>query len=210
MLLPVVVTLVALAVLLVGELREHRTTLRLAKPVASTGFVATALAAGALEGPYGRAVLAALVLSWVGDVCLLSRRQGWFLAGLVAFLLGHLAFGVAFAVHGVTAGWVTGLALALTLPAMLVRRWLAPYLPSAMRRPVDAYIVVISAMVAMAIAATIAGGTARIAIGAIMFYLSDLSVARDRYVRREASNRLWGLPLYYGAQLVLASTIAAA
>ena len=132
------------------------------------------------------------------------------LLALVAFLLGHLAFGVAFAVHGVTAGWVTGLALALTLPAMLVRRWLAPYLPSAMRRPVDAYIVVISAMVAMAIAATIAGGTARIAIGAIMFYLSDLSVARDRYVRREASNRLWGLPLYYGAQLVLASTIAAA
>lgn len=207
MLLPTLLTLAALALLLLGEAREHPPLVRVAKPLASTGFVAAALAAGALQTAYGQAVLAALLLSWVGDVCLLSRRQGWFLAGLGAFVLGHVAYGVAFGLHGVASGWVVGTAALLVAPAGLVRRWLSPYVPSAMRRPVDAYIVVITAMVAMAIAATAAGGTWRIALGAVMFYLSDLSVARDRYVRRELSNRLWGLPLYYGAQLVLASSI---
>jgi hypothetical protein len=41
-----------------------------------------------------------------------------------------------------------------------------------------------------------------------MFYASDLSVARDRFVVFRFSNRAWGLPLYFGAQLILASTVA--
>jgi len=32
--------------------------------------------------------------------------------------------------------------------------------------------------------------------------VSDLSVARDRFVSRSFSNRAWGLPLYYAAQIV--------
>lgn len=208
MLLPTLVTLAALAVLLWAEAREHAPTMRWAKPLASTGFVAAALAAGALHGPYGQAVLLALVLSWIGDVCLLSRRDGWFVAGLSAFLLAHVAFGAAFWVRGVAPGWLLGSALVLSLPALVVRRWLRPYVPSAMRRPVDAYMLVITVMVALSLACTAAGATPWIAVGAIAFYLSDLSVARDRFVRRELRNRLWGLPLYYGAQLVLAATIA--
>ena len=46
-----------------------------------------------------------------------------------------------------------------------------------------------------------------IAGGALAFYLSDLSVARDRFVRPAFVNRAWGLPLYYGAQFVLAATV---
>jgi len=41
--------------------------------------------------------------------------------------------------------------------------------------------------------------------GALMFLVSDLAVARDRFVAQGFINRLWGLPLYYAAQLVLAS-----
>jgi hypothetical protein len=44
-------------------------------------------------------------------------------------------------------------------------------------------------------------------IGAVAFYVSDLAVARQRFVRQQVLNRLWGLPLYYGAQLLLASSI---
>ena len=55
----VVVTLAALAALLVSEARGLRAGVWLAKPLASTGFVWTALAAGALEGGlYGQTVLA--------------------------------------------------------------------------------------------------------------------------------------------------------
>lgn len=209
MLLPTLVTLAALVLLLWGEAQEHGPIIRVAKPLASTGFLATAWAAGAMDSAYGQAVLVALVLSWLGDVFLLSRKNKWFLAGLVAFLLGHVAFAVAFGIQGVSASWAVGAAVALVLPAMVVRRWLMPYVPAPMQTPVNAYITVITGMVAMAVAATIDGGSPRMAIGAIMFYLSDLAVARDRYVKRELGNRLWGLPLYYGAQLVLASSIAA-
>ncbi|MEM7154866.1 MAG: lysoplasmalogenase [Myxococcota bacterium] len=209
MLLPCLITMAALAVVLWAEAREHGPLIRIAKPIASTGFILAALSMDALDSAYGTAVLCALVLSWVGDVCLLSRRQGWFLAGLGAFLFGHVAFGVAFWVHGTASAWFLGTALALLAPALVVRHWLTPHVPSGMRKPVDAYIMVITVMVALAVAATAQGGTVWIAIGAVAFYLSDLSVARDRFVRREYSNRLWGLPLYYVAQLILAATIGA-
>jgi hypothetical protein len=45
-----------------------------------------------------------------------------------------------------------------------------------------------------------------IALGALAFYASDLAVARQRFVAESFANKLWGLPLYYGAQLLLAST----
>jgi hypothetical protein len=48
-----------------------------------------------------------------------------------------------------------------------------------------------------------AGGNAAIVAGAFAFYLSDLSVARQRFVVQSLVNRLWGLPLYYVAQLIL-------
>ena len=39
---------------------------------------------------------------------------------------------------------------------------------------------------------------------AVAFYLSDVSVARDRFVAPGFGNRIWGLPLYYAAQLLFA------
>ena len=47
-------------------------------------------------------------------------------------------------------------------------------------------------------------GTALIFSGAILFYLSDLFVARDHFIRKAFSNRLIGLPLYYAGQFLLA------
>jgi uncharacterized membrane protein YhhN len=75
-----------------------------------------------------------------------------------------------------------------------------------MRAPVVAYLVVISAMVALA-AGSAALGRPRLLVGAVAFFVSDLSVARDRFVVPGFANRLWGLPLYYGAQLVFAASV---
>jgi uncharacterized membrane protein YhhN len=77
-----------------------------------------------------------------------------------------------------------------------------------MTGPVTAYVVIISAMVAAAIGATAAGATGLILIGAIAFYVSDLAVARNRFVAPGAINRYWGLPLYYLGQLLLAWSVA--
>jgi uncharacterized membrane protein YhhN len=83
-------------------------------------------------------------------------------------------------------------------------RWLQPHLPPDMRVPVRVYMLVIAVMVAAAVGTSVATGDLRIAAGAIAFAISDLSVARERFVRPSFGNLLWGLPLYYTAQVVFA------
>ena len=53
-----------------------------------------------------------------------------------------------------------------------------------------------------------AHGGAGIAAGGVAFYLSDLAVGLDRFVRRSFTYRAWGLPLYYAAQLLFAASAA--
>jgi len=76
-------------------------------------------------------------------------------------------------------------------------------------RPVLAYVLVITLMLSGAWAVFqdstfSAGGRAFLFAGALCFYLSDILVARDRFIRAEFSNRLLGLPLYYAGQFLLA------
>lgn len=208
-LVPAAVTGVAMLALLVSERRAWRAGIWIAKPLASTGFVAVAVIEGALETGYGVAVLAALVLSWLGDVLLIPKGASRiFLAGLVSFLLGHVGFVVAFWMRAPAIPWVAG-ALVVLIPVGLgVLRWLQPHLPEKMRSPVIAYVVVISLMLATAVGAAASTERVAIAVGAFCFYLSDLHVARDRFVSRSFWNKSWGLPLYYGAQLILAGTVS--
>jgi uncharacterized membrane protein YhhN len=44
-------------------------------------------------------------------------------------------------------------------------------------------------------------------IGSFMFYLSDICVAREKFVAKDALNGAIGLPLYFAAQLVIASSV---
>ena len=50
-------------------------------------------------------------------------------------------------------------------------------------------------------------GNVKILAGAIAFYLSDLFVARDRFLKNDFINRLVGLPLYYLGQFLLAFSV---
>lgn len=200
-------TAIALIGLLAAEARGARPGIYVAKPLASAGFVGAAVAAGALGSGYGRAVLAALVLSWLGDVLLMSSRSAVFLAGLGAFLLAHVGYGAAFVLRGQDTMASAGALAVLSAPALAVAWWLRPRLPAEMRLPVFLYIGVITVMVALAVGTVAAGAPWVLLAGAVAFYLSDLSVANDRFVREDFGNRLWGLPLYYAAQLCFAWTV---
>ena len=203
-----VATVVAVGGLLLSEYLDSRSGVWIAKPLASTGFIAVALAAGALETSYGLTVLVALVLCWVGDVFLIPKgASALFLVGLVSFLLGHVGFAVAFILREPDPLWMAAAAALALPPAFLVLRWLRPHLPEKMRIPVVAYVVVISLMVVTAVGAASATGQTAIGVGGISFYLSDLHVARHRFVSQSFWNKAWGLPLYYAAQLILASTV---
>lgn len=202
-------TICALAALLVAEARGSRRGRYAAKPLASLGFIAVGLAVGAADTRYGTLVLAGLVLGAAGDVALMFPGGRAFLAGLVAFLLGHLAYVVAFAEVAPPTAWATSpWALAPVLVAAIVLPWLWPHL-GRMKGPVLAYLAVITAMVVGAIAAYAAAGSLLLLTGAIAFFASDLAVARERFVRRTFANKAWGLPAYYGGQLLLAWSAAA-
>ena len=204
-------TITALGALTVAALvwsESQGNRLRLAaKPAASVCFVTVALLAGATDTGYGTWVLAGLALSAVGDVALLWQSSNVFLVGLGSFLLGHVAYVAAFATRGVDGGAAVIAAIVVSVPAFLVIRWLRPHVPPEMQVPVAAYATVISLMVAMAIGTVVFEPGGRIVAAAIMFFLSDLAVARDRFVAPGPVNRLWGLPLYYAAQFLFAATV---
>jgi uncharacterized membrane protein YhhN len=74
------------------------------------------------------------------------------------------------------------------------------------------YILVISGMVAgagslMAADELKLSGRWLVFVGALNFYLSDVFVARQRFLKTEFVNRLIGLPLYYSGQFLLAFSI---
>lgn len=197
-------------ILIWAEYRGHATLRWIAKPAASAAFVAAALAGGAPGSAYGLWVLAALVLCMAGDVLLIPAGKKAFLAGMGAFAAGHGAYIAAFLTGepAPSALFLAG-AAAMAAFAALSLRWLWPHL-DAFRAPVAVYTAIIAAMVATSFLAAPPGAAAPSAIviaGAIGFAVSDLAVAREKFVAPDFFNRAWGLPLYYGAQLLLAASV---
>jgi uncharacterized membrane protein YhhN len=152
-------------------------------------------------------LLAALVLGWWGDALLLGERAPLFLAGLAAFLWSHLCFALAFVAHGVSLPTLVTAGLAAAGVGWVVLRWLWPHVPRGMKPAVTVYVVVILLMCACAASHSAGSGHWQVLAGAILFAASDLAVARDRFVAKGFVNKLWGLPTYYVAQLVLAWTL---
>jgi uncharacterized membrane protein YhhN len=206
---PVVLCAASVAGLLLAERRESRAGLWLAKPAASAAFIWLGVAAGALGSTYGQFVLTGLVFCMLGDVLLIPRgRPRAFRGGLFAFLLGHVAYGAAFVTRPLSAAGLVAGGVLLAVSLGLVLRWLGRSVPADMVVPVRAYMIVIGVMSTLACGVTAAGGPWQVVVGALAFTASDVSVARDRFVRHEFRNRAWGLPLYYGAQLLIAATPA--
>ncbi len=175
------------------------------KMLASTGFIFLCIASGGIHSPYGWVILAGLFFSWWGDLFLISHSAAIFMLGLIAFFLAHVSYCAAFIVYGVGIP-SAGIALAVLLvPGVFIMRWLHPHLGT-MRVPVYAYVTVITIMTALAVSALTTRGGLLIPIGAILFYCSDIFVARDRFVAQGQINRYIGLPLYYGGQILLALT----
>ncbi|MCP3985278.1 MAG: lysoplasmalogenase [bacterium] len=198
-----------MAALLVCQYRDYRPGIIVAKLTAASSFVWAAVAWGAMDNPYGQIILLGLVLCWLGDALLLPPGQSlWFQLGIGAFLSGHLAYAVAFLQGPLSLPGLGIAALGLAVFTFLVLRWLAPYVPPDFKLPVTAYMCVISVMVVLAIGSSVATGRPAAAIGAVAFALSDVSVARDRFVAPGFGNGVWGLPLYFASQFVLASTVA--
>ena len=200
-----------LAGLLYFEKRELFEPKLAVKCVLSSLFIFTAVVQSHPILPFYRLLLIAMIFCLAGDVLLALRGEKMFLYGLVSFLLGHLFYaGAFFHTAGFNRWTVFGLAISVSAGGG-VFLWLRSHL-GAMKIPVILYILVISGMVAGAGSLMAADelnlpGRWLALVGALNFYLSDVFVARQRFLKTEFSNRLIGLPLYYSGQFLLAFSI---
>lgn len=181
--------------LLAGEAPGHGCAM-----IASTAFVAMGILGGRLHTPYARRIVLALIACWMGDVLGIWN----FFHGLAAFLAAHLILVSAFWAQGLV--WrkffrFLGPVLITTLAVLF---WLFPHVPPAEYAPVALYILVIALMLLFAFAAAQAPGGAIALMAAIIFFISDIFVARWKYVEPSAVNALFCYPLYYTACMLFA------
>lgn len=194
----------------------------LAKPlatllIASIAWQAVASSMAQAAG-YRRAVLAGMGLSCLGDIALMLPMDA-FVPGLVAFLLAHVCYIVAFRA-GIHAGRGLGVAAVLLgafAAGNLIALW--PHLPADMRVPVLAYVVVLAVMAILALARhcrvpTPQGidrrSTAWAAGGAVLFVASDCLLAWDRFGGGLPMASLLVLSTYYAAQYGIARSVPGA
>lgn len=208
--LPVVAGVLLIGLLWAEHTGSHGQILLFKAPL-SCLFVLAAFLQAHPMAPYYRFVLAGLVLGLVGDVCLALPGDTAFRSGLVAFLVGHVLYVLAFAKLTRWTDWAHPANLVILAISVCIFWWLLPHLGK-MLAPVFVYIVVITVMVSGAWAAfrnpnTRGAGAWLILLGALLFYVSDIFVARDRFIAGEFLNRLIGLPCYYGGQFLLAFSV---
>jgi len=183
------------------------------KTILSCLFIFTALVQSRPIPGYFYILLIGLIFCLGGDVFLALPRERMFLFGLVSFLLGHIFYvGSFFYLADLSHGSWIGVGIGLVASGG-VFFWLRPYLGSLLI-PVIAYIVVITVMLVgswtvLCDAGVELSGRLMVFGGAVSFYVSDLFVARDRFLKTEFKNRLIGLPLYYFGQFLLAFSVGA-
>lgn len=170
------------------------------KPLTMVVLIGAASVMGRPDPASARAwLIAGLVASLVGDVALMLDR---FVPGLAAFLVAHLLYIVAFVAMGAEPGLLALGVIVVALAAAGVGTRIirgAGEREPALRAPVTAYIVVISAMVAVAVA------TARpvAIVGAVLFYGSDACIGWSRFVRSFPHQRLAIMITYHLGQIGL-------
>jgi uncharacterized membrane protein YhhN len=208
-----VMSVLVLAMLLVEAQHRPRVVYGTLKIVASLWFfVVGLLVVDDVPGnPAARPLLfIALGFSVLGDVLLVPKgSKRVFQLGLVSFLLAHVMFVPAFIVRGVDWSVVAVVLAVLLAPLVLVLRWLRAHVRGRLWPAVVAYVVVVTSMLAVATGAAAHGQTAAHGVsmtlffGALCFWASDLTVARERFVAHSFVNRLFGIPLYFLGQLAI-------
>jgi uncharacterized membrane protein YhhN len=171
-----------------------------AKPLALLVLMVAAWQSSA--GMLGRKwLMLALALSWLGDVLLMG--EGLFVPGLVAFLLAHISYIQLFRQD---APWLRSrraLALCISAAAVIFVGLDQNGLPTELRVPVAAYVLVIATMAAQAWGRAkhlYSAASLWVAWGSVSFMLSDALLAFDKFVSPLPYAGLWVLATYYLAQ----------
>lgn len=158
---------------------------------------------------------AAIIFSLAGDIFLMINPMGisrrWFTLGLVAFLFAHVAYiaGLNIPLPDVSPLWSLSLAIVLSLT---VARFLRQIITSVRKKgmqwlviPVAIYATVITLMLLSALLTLSRPdwslpAASMVSLGALLFYISDLVLAWDRFVSPVKNGRLVNMITYHLGQ----------
>jgi len=173
------------------------------KPVALV-FLIAAFAQRDGAADVKRLVLAGFGASLIGDVLLLSPSL--FAPGLAAFLVAHIFYIAAFSRR---VGFLPSRAAvaAIGVFAALVFAYIWPGIDAGLKLPVVIYAAVLACDAAQATGrATVKrdGAAAAVALGAVLFMLSDMTIALFKFGHVGWPVDQWTLPTYYAAQGLIA------
>jgi uncharacterized membrane protein YhhN len=159
-----------------------------------------------------------ILLSLAGDVFLLWLDR-FFIFGLVAFLLGHLAYVIGFNLPApAVSAWGLILAIIIGLSgARIIRRILSALAEKGqtrLRLPVLVYGVVISIMLLSAMLKLTdtswdAAAALLVAVGAGLFFASDIVLAWNKFVTPINHGRIINIGLYHLGQIALVAGVVA-
>jgi uncharacterized membrane protein YhhN len=195
-------------ILIAAEVRKLNRIIYVVKPL-STLLVITAaalgLSAAAADNTYIWLVIIGLLFSLGGDIALMppdNNRK--FRFGLLLFLSAHIIYIAAFWFLGTfeITDIISAIILAVVVFAFyrLIRRNLGT-----MKIPVIIYMIIICLMVNRALSTRVP----LIIVGAILFFVSDMLLALNRFFKKWKYERI-SLTFYYGGQFLIALSTSAA
>ena len=154
-----------------------------------------------------------ILLSLTGDILLMISLDRLFMAGLVAFLLAHLAYLIGFNIPiPQISAWGFFLAIMVGLGGMrVIRRVLASLAANGqarMRTPIIIYGTVISLMLLSAMMKLNdftwkANAGVLVSMGAFLFYVSDIILAWHKFVAPIKNGRIYNIGAYHLGQIIL-------
>ena len=160
-----------------------------------------------------------LILSLAGDVLLMLSLDRFFLFGLVAFLLAHLAYVIGFNIPLPEFSlWGIVFAVMVSLGGARVIRRIVDALPSKgqarMRMPIIVYSTVISIMLLSAMMKLMdltwnANAALLVSGGAFLFYISDIILAWNKFVAPIQHGRIYNIAAYHLGQIMLIAGVIA-
>jgi len=209
------------AVFIVEEHRKKMLAALILKAVASLLFILLGFlcASRAADGAYAGVILAGLVFGAIGDVCLNLRHlvgergKAVFMAGIAAFLIGHLFY--LFALIRRAPGMLLWAVPACAVISALLLWFILKRIEvqGALKSFGILYLVVVFFMASCALGLLPVDpgnpGYRLFAAGAVLFAASDVLLVLNQFGRKQyPAFRAMNLSLYYLGQICIAFTIA--
>jgi len=195
---------ISAAAVLSGLLFDLQSLYLAAKPLLMITLLLYFVSATRGYPPWRVYVAAALVFSWAGDVFLISSE--WFIQGLVAFLIAHVFYIIAYHKTGAAVGELRPLdILKFVVYGVVLIGLIYPGLGDLLI-PVLIYALVLLSMGIWAHkrrGATNANSFKLVASGAILFALSDGLIAVNKFAFEIPAERILIMSIYMTAQYLI-------